>query len=446
MIVMMTEEATSSCLEFQRSFAHHRRPIPADPPITNNLQIKVQESSCSDADTSSQSQPSSSSNYLQYLVQLNGRHRTLHSVRDSEEISAGSSKAVSSVCQKTVSLKTGRVASLALSKGVLYSGSEGNCITMWQQPNLEKILECGSGHGIVKCLLVAGHKMFSTHQDNKVRVWEISKCHLPGNKPVPYATLPTIKNYLTALLLPQNIVQVRRHKTSFWIKHIDNISALATGHNDLLYTGSWDRSVKVWKISSLKCLESFKAHDDAVNAIIISKSGHVYTGSADAKVKIWERNSKKHMLFSVLEGHSSSVNALAISPDESLLYSASSDRRILIWEREESARHMSHLGTLRGHRQAVLSLASSADLLCSGSTDKTIRVWRRNEDNFHQCIWVLEGHAGPVKALSISQDTENAWFVYSGSLDGQIKEWWLSLSSKICFAGEESFYSGKTTS
>ncbi|KAF3947089.1 hypothetical protein CMV_026730, partial [Castanea mollissima] len=36
------------------------------------------------------------------------------------------------------------------------------------------------------------------------------------------------------------------------------------------YLWSWDKTLKVWRLSDLKCLESIKAHDDAINGLVAS--------------------------------------------------------------------------------------------------------------------------------------------------------------------------------
>ncbi|KAK1310870.1 hypothetical protein QJS10_CPA08g01618 [Acorus calamus] len=121
-----------------------------------------------------------------------------------------------------------------------------------------------------------------------------------------------------------------------WVSHADTISGLALSPDRLLlYSISWDRTIKVWRTSDFKCLKSIEdAHDDAINAIVVSKDGTVYTGSADAKIKVW----KKNALVMTLQKH-------------------------------------------------------------SGSADRTIRIWRREGDGVYVCFAVLEGHLGPIKCL-----------------------------------------------
>ena len=234
-------------------------------------------------------------------------------------------------------------------------------------------------------------------------------------------------------------MQVRRHKKALWIDHHDTISVLAVGKG-VLYSGSWDKTIKVWRISDFKCIESITAHIDAVNALVVDLSrGFLYSGSADGTVKVWERS--KTSSFKSTTRHSAvatlasakhqSVNALALSADGTVCYAGSSDKCIAVWEThdEGTGKHMRNSSALRGHRLAVLCLASESDLLVSGSADKTIRVWRRNpQDLSHQCLAVFHGHSRPVKCLAaVMEPLGEATMVYSGSMDRSVRVWWVSL-------------------
>lgn len=104
------------------------------------------------------------------------------------------------------------------------------------------------------------------------------------------ATLPTFKDYVASFLPPSNYVRVRRHHKSLWIQHADTISVLVPGAG-VLYSGSWDKSIKVWRLEDHKCLESLTAaHDDAINALVVDQANaFLYSGGADAKIKVWAR-------------------------------------------------------------------------------------------------------------------------------------------------------------
>ncbi|CAM6129228.1 unnamed protein product [Calypogeia fissa] len=337
-------------------------------------------------------------------------------------------------CVATLSGHSGPVSSIAVVGNRIYSGgSDGRDIRVWNQPDMGEICRFGTGNGAVKAIIMLGDRLISAHQDMKIRVWKQPEIGPKGPKgPKLVATLPTMKDYLLRCVPSKNYVQVRRHKSSLWIQHNDAISVLAAGPGNLLYSGSWDKTIKVWRTSDFRCLESITGHQDAVSSLVIDRQGFLYSASADSTVKVWSKcGGKKHSWVATLSKHKSSVNALALSPDESLLYAASSDKTVSVWERTnggEEEDHMRFVGLLKGHRQAVLCMAAVGDIVCTGSADKTIRVWRRCGTD-HTLVTVLEGHHGAVRSIFASMEAvELGMVIYSGSIDRSLKVWWLASS------------------
>ncbi|KAI3899828.1 hypothetical protein MKW92_006594 [Papaver armeniacum] len=367
-------------------------------------------------------------------------------------------------CISTIKDHSSYVFSLAISGKFLYSGSSDKAILLhiadpssnsnYNLLSQSKVIAIGE-FGSVKSLIISGDKLFSAHQDHKIRVWQI-----PNNFSTHHdmkfkllATLPTLTDRLLRFLPAKNYVQVRRHKKTTWVHHVDTISALALSKDEsLLYSVSWDRTLKIWRTSDFTCLESVNnAHDDAINALVCCKNGFVFTGSADKKIKIWKhmiketknsRKKKKHSEVIVLDTHKSAVNALALSTDACVLYSGGCDCHILVWDitytndgdyEDNQSINMSLIGALKGHKRAVLCLSVISDLICSGSADKTVRIWRRINSSSYSCLAVMEGHNGPVKCLTTNIDhnysnstmmiTNNSYLIYSGSLDCSIKVW-----------------------
>lgn len=350
-------------------------------------------------------------------------------------------------CLTTLKGQTSYIASLTLAGKFLYAGSSDREIRSWKHNPLhsdqlehESLTNnlVAAGKGAVKSLVVQADKLFSAHQDHKIRVWKINNNeqldhhHHHHQKYTHLATLPTLGDRAFKLLMPKNQVQIRRHKKCSWVHHVDAVSSLALSRDEsLLYSVSWDRTFKIWRTSDFKCLESVtNAHDDAINALALSNDGHVYTGSADKKIKVWKKNQNpggKHCLVATLEKHNSGVNALALSSDGSVLYSGACDRSIVVWEKSsDGGGNMDVMGALRGHTNSILCLAVVSDLVCSGSADRSVRIWRGVERNY-SCVAVLEGHKGPVKCLTAAIDSYNtsdtAYLVYSGGLDCDIKVW-----------------------
>jgi len=142
-------------------------------------------------------------------------------------------------------------------------------------------------------------------------------------------------------------------------------------------------------------------------------------------------------------GHTSSVNAVAFSPDNRWLASGGKDNVVKIWELATG----NILRTLYGHTTNVNTLAVSPDgkLLASGSgdindprdlraslrggvvgaqPDNTVRLWSVQTG---QQLQVLRGHALPVVAIAFSDDGHSLTSV-SGDV---IKVWDVSNGSAL---------------
>lgn len=324
----------------------------------------------------------------------------------------------------------GHIYSLAASANLLYTGSDSKNIRVWK--NLKEFTGFKSNSGLVKAIIISGEKIFTGHQDGKIRVWKVSPKNPSVHKRA--GTLPTLMDIFKSSIKPSNYVEVRRRRTALWIKHSDAVSCLSLSREKaLLYSASWDRTLKVWRLSDSKCIESINVHDDAVNSVVAGSDGLVFTGSADGTVKAWRREVSgkvtRHSLAQTLLEQECAVTALAVNSSGAVVYCGSSDGLVNFWERGDGM--LSHGGVLRGHKMAVLCLAAAGSLVLTGSADKTICVWRR-DGVIHTCLSVLAGHNGPVKCLAVEEDREASvngdqrWVVYSGSLDKSVKVWSVS--------------------
>ncbi|XP_010530374.1 PREDICTED: WD repeat-containing protein 5B-like [Tarenaya hassleriana] len=326
----------------------------------------------------------------------------------------------------------GHVYSLATKNGLLYIGSESKNIRVWK--DLTQLTRFKSNSGFVKSIVVYKNQIFSGHQDGKIRIWKVS-----NKDPRVYkraGTLPALKEVFKRSVKPSNYVEVRRRRTALWIEHSDAVSCLSLDEDQgLLYSGSWDRTVKIWRISDLKCLESINAHDDAVNSVAVTVTGVglVFTGSADGSVKVWKREIHRrrtiHTLSQTLLKQDFAITALVTAGEDeggigATVYSGSSDGSVNFWEIGDE-KVVKFAGVLKRHKLAVLCLAAAGKSLFSGGADKTVVVWRR-EGRIHTCAAVLTGHVGPVKCLAVAEYTGGGgrrWVVYSGGLDRSVKVW-----------------------
>ncbi|KAK2970496.1 hypothetical protein RJ640_013568 [Escallonia rubra] len=338
-------------------------------------------------------------------------------------------------CVASLHRHEGVVYSIATSRGMVFTGSGSSRIRAWRQADCIERGYLKASRGDVRAIVAYGNTLFSSHKDQKVRIWNIT--NLDNFRAKKVATLPKKGPFLMF-----NSKSCQQHK--------ERVSCMAYYHAEgLLYTGSWDKYVKAWRISDSRCVDSFLAHEDVVNAIVVNQDdGCLFTCSSDASIKIWRRvyGHSSHTLTMTLRFQPSPQNALAISTSLSscFLYSGSSDGFINFWEKENFSGRYNHGGFLQGHRFAVLCLVALEKLVFSGSEDTTIRVWRREEGScFHECLAVLDAHRGPVRCLAAVLEIEKVvmgFMVYSAGLDKTFKVWRVKVlpdEKKACLDGAD---------
>jgi WD40 repeat protein/tRNA A-37 threonylcarbamoyl transferase component Bud32 len=190
----------------------------------------------------------------------------------------------------------------------------------------------------------------------------------------------------------------------------------------MLVTGSDDRTIKLWNLTTKQEIRTFKGHLSWVWAIAISPDGQtIASGSADKTIKLWNLNTGEEIR--TLIGHSNGVASVAFSPDGKLLASSSLDKTIKLWNLQTNK----EIRTLKGHSQTVASVAFSPDgkTLASGSWDKTIKLWNPNTG---KQIRTLTGHLDFVLSIAFSPDGQQ---LASGSKDKTIKLWNLETGKVI---------------
>nr|GEX34302.1 protein JINGUBANG-like [Tanacetum cinerariifolium] len=324
----------------------------------------------------------------------------------------------------------GHIYSLAASGDFLYTGSSSKNIRIWKH-NME-YSGFKTHSGLVKAIVISGEKIFTGHQDGKIRVWRATRKDPKVHKKV--GTLPNFQAVFKKSLKRKNYMEVGKNHSEIWIKHFDAISSLCLNEDHtLLYSVSWDKTMKVWRVMDFKCLESISAHDDLINTVVTGFHGLVFSGSADGTLKVWRKESQgkrpKHYLLHTLLKQEFAVTSLAVNPAGMVVYAGCSDGTVHFWEHEK----LIHGGVLRGHKLAVLCLAALRNLVFSGSADKNICVWQRDERGAHRCLYLLNGHKGPVKCLAVEEERREAkshgdsgcitCILYSGSLDKSVKIW-----------------------
>jgi WD40 repeat protein len=98
----------------------------------------------------------------------------------------------------------------------------------------------------------------------------------------------------------------------------------------LALSGSWDKTLKLWDVSSGREIRSLTGHSEPVTAVAFSPDGKLaLSGSSDDTLKLWDISSGREIRS--LTGHSSNVSSVAFSPDGKLALSGSRDGSTRLW-------------------------------------------------------------------------------------------------------------------
>ncbi|KAK4697129.1 F-box and WD-40 domain protein CDC4, partial [Lecanoromycetidae sp. Uapishka_2] len=188
-------------------------------------------------------------------------------------------------------------------------------------------------------------------RDSQLRVWKLPKpgdprCIQPDPAPDESADCP----YLVRAL----------------VGHHHSVRAIAA-HADTLVSGSYDCSVRVWKISTGETVHRLIGHAQKVYSVVLdTKRNRCISGSMDNYVKVWSLDTGA-LLFN-LEGHSSLVGLLDLQQDR--LVSAAADSTLRIWDPDNG--HCR--STLSAHTGAITCFQHDGQKVISGS-DRTLKMW-----------------------------------------------------------------------
>jgi len=294
---------------------------------------------------------------------------------DTEKILTGSDDTNINVYDtKTGALKAtlrgheGGVWALEYHGNTLVSGSTDRSVRVWDIERA-RCTQVFHGHtSTVRCLQIvlptevgrdaSGRPEFMPKQpmiitgsrDSNLRVWKLPR---PGD-PVYYPSGPLADDtdcpYFVRVLAG----------------HTHSVRAIAA-HGDTLVSGSYDCTVRVWKISTGQILHTLQSHSMKVYSVVLDpKRNRCISGAMDHMVKVWSLDDGA-LLYN-LEGHTSLVGLLALQND--FLVSAAADSTLRIWNPE----HGHCRNKLSAHTGAITCFQHDGQKVISGS-DRTLKMW-----------------------------------------------------------------------
>lgn len=153
------------------------------------------------------------------------------------------------------------------------------------------------------------------------------------------------------------------------------VTALILSPDDkLLFSASHSRQIRVWDLSSLKCLRSWKGHEGPVMGMACHASGGLLaTAGADMKVQVWDVDGG--FCTHYFKGHKGVVTSIVFhtDPNRLLLFSGGDDATVRVWDLTKKK----CAATLEKHQSTVTSIAISEDgwTLLTAGRDKVVNIW-----------------------------------------------------------------------
>ena len=160
-------------------------------------------------------------------------------------------------------------------------------------------------------------------------------------------------------------------------------------------------------------IATLEGHTSSVNSVAFSPNGATLASGGD-RIKLWDVATRTNI--TTLEGHTGWVSSVAFSPDGAMLAFSEGYNTVKLWD----VATRTNITTLEGHTGWVSSVAFSPDgaMLASGGGDRTVKLWdvatRTN-------IATLEGHTGWVSSVAFSPDGAT---LASGEGDGSTVKLW----------------------
>jgi pleiotropic regulator 1 len=196
--------------------------------------------------------------------------------------------------------------------------------------------------------------------------------------------------------------------------HIEQVTGVSVSKtHPYMFSCGLDKMVKCWDLEYNKVIRSYHGHLSGVYCIAIHPNMDILiTGGRDSVCRIWDMRTK--VQIHCLSGHQNTVGCVLALSKRPQVITGSSDSTICLWD----LRKGEALNTLCFHKKGVKALLShpQESSFCAASADNIKKI-KLPDGSLHQNL--PQGHRSIVNCLSINSDN----VMVSGGDNGNIWFW-----------------------
>lgn len=151
-----------------------------------------------------------------------------------------------------------------------------------------------------------------------------------------------------------------------------------------IVTGSHDKSLKVWEVSSGKLTQILVGHEASVSCVHIAalKPSLIISGSMDCNSIVWDMTTGTEMF--TLQGHTANVSNVRLALDGSMALTAGDDNLLILWSE-------------KGTKIALLNLHHSFTNLATPLNTDQVVIQLNNSS----IVPIIKLHNNPAKGKTI---------------------------------------------
>jgi len=337
---------------------------------------------------------------------------------------------------------------LALSNGVLYSGSLDKSIVGIDSASRQQRFQVTASHPVHCLFVMASHDILFAGAENVIQAWDASSSDNLREYHGHDDRINCLREYHGELMSASHDGTMRRwdRKTQRCLRIYDvceyPVSALECLEH-LAYCATWDNCVRCVDLKTGDTRSLYKGHDHVIHALkLVPKetmtltdkeraamdakgvTGIMYTGAADHKILSWELNDDALDEFekqpqTAYKGHLDCVYCVTALDVPDFVAELTGEKDIP----PEGAMDPEVEEAKPKHNIPEFDLAALRDehmpkrILITGSDDRSVRLF---DCETGMCMLVLIGHTDGVSDLGISGGN-----LYTASFDRTIRSWHL---------------------